>query len=123
MLPNILSITLLWTVCHALPLTLVSRIPVNHRKLTICTEKNPKRTAWQVFDTISRVPALHAFANLLLQSDQARKMRIGARLVRIRLQQYTPTVASNNSTVQVANPTSIHADTVMRPSPHRVTQD
>ena len=30
---------------YAIPLSVVSRIPINQRKLTICTKKNPKRTA------------------------------------------------------------------------------
>ena len=50
----------------------------------------------------------------------ARKPPIGTRPVRIRLQRYTPTVASNNNTVQAANPTSISTGTVIG-RPHRVT--
>ena len=52
----------------------------------------------------------------------ARKLCIATRPVRIRLQRYTPTVASSNSTVQAANPTSIHTGTVTR-SPHRGTRN
>jgi hypothetical protein len=154
-----------WQRCYALQVSVVIRIPINHRKLRICTKKKPKRTdatalvwtkhtctsdcimratrtviasastkALDTFPTYSpktiapktgRFSMQFACARIARRYQSApsirsaRKLRIGTRPVRIRLQRYTPTVASNSKTVHAANPTSIHTGTVTM-SPHHV---